>query len=1235
MNEGDIKTESSMKKSTKKKKQEETGRGRSKKRKSVKKEPFGHIAKQLVPAAAIATAVPKSANVIPTRRRTPSPFAKAIVFASRMGLGVAGGRVLTRSLSEQAIDQDDRTKADLAASKAISKSHPGPSGTQEPLQHDDSPQISDHDYDDDEAGYASVEDLRPSTWLQRQQQLAASNASSTNDPNGKRPPMPLPDQDATDGSKKHAAVAKTVEDLYSKVHKDTLVKSETDKIASELTPPNEDSDDITSVSEMDDDLSSKLASVPRGLKGSSSSGKRKMQPHGVTNSNQLHTEEMSDSPSEGEVYKLPYDFAILSEKAGGSGFETIEEFEEDNLSTKSKNAPSPVDNKLSSPRDDLGTSIRAKQSSSPGSPSQTPRELGKEAALRKLEELGFDGMSKEFDIDYSKLDFTPRRKATNDNENDDDDDKIHAAVEKFTNESPQLDSMYFNNGVSQRQSKMRRMFEKENHDIESKSTEKKMIVNEEMLVASEDAFQHHAVEELRLGDLVADDNDSNTDGYEKIESAGGLKGLANSKGITKSVADSDYEMPVKGTMELGKYEREASSRKEAEISGQDKRMREMMKTTEHELRKQRDVQNTVLENQARMQEQMNGLYDSITTKLPLRDYDVGDTTDDYREKLRQQLQVQREMEKKQEQILTTIRSLESQMKNASKQHASLGDNRQHDVHKSELLELRKMILQEQKRYHEQQKRMEHQQQKILNSQQQQQQQVHSSPRRTTSTTQNTPRTGNQHRAEPHLQFMILESRLKAVEAERRALLDLNASMQEENDALKKISSHYDDTGSSEFIYKRQNQDLAETNKQLKSVVHRLNIELSRFQAKYRPPRKEEVEGLSMPEEETVPHWLVNTKYLSPLILAYDDRLKDKNELIRAYENQLASFKARILDVVKENQRLHLLNNEKNHDGSVIPVDDWNLLQEQARLVVEENSILMQEIDLKDKRIEELQSDYNAEVLRFSKQIRILEKEKSYAQRNSSDLQYEVESWKKKHQDALMEAKDKVSQHECELKIQDTKRNLTSEIESLKRENESSMLQLQATLREKQQLAVKLTDETAKNSTMQVELNLAMVNIRKLEKKILILQKQASNAKEKEQVATETLTEVLSVAEKNAQDRDDLAKLIHSQNEQQKMEYEVKKDNDIKFDLLRSNLKKYKKISKQKDAEIAQRMKEKDNEIINMKNNYEAEVENLKAIIRERQIMLEFAQSTERQFENEIDVMRRSLEADKESMKKSL
>lgn len=86
-----------------------------------------------------------------------------------------------------------------------------------------------------------------------------------------------------------------------------------------------DSDDITSVSEMDEDTTSKVAS--------SSLYARKMRAKSL----EVSGEDMSDGPSEGEVYRLPFD-AFHGEKSSGALFETIEELDNEDLSIGSKRA---------------------------------------------------------------------------------------------------------------------------------------------------------------------------------------------------------------------------------------------------------------------------------------------------------------------------------------------------------------------------------------------------------------------------------------------------------------------------------------------------------------------------------------------------------------------------------------------------------------------------------------------------------------------------------------------------------------------------------------------------------------------------------------------------------------------------------------------------------------------------------------------------------------------------------
>uniref|UniRef100_A0A8C6AJL9 Centrosomal protein 89 n=1 Tax=Monodon monoceros TaxID=40151 RepID=A0A8C6AJL9_MONMO len=107
-------------------------------------------------------------------------------------------------------------------------------------------------------------------------------------------------------------------------------------------------------------------------------------------------------------------------------------------------------------------------------------------------------------------------------------------------------------------------------------------------------------------------------------------------------------------------------------------------------------------------------------------------------------------------------------------------------------------------------------------------------------------------------------------------------MEKENGKLKEVekASFQEVVAAPELHYlRKQAQELVDENDGLKMTVHCLNVELSRYQTKFRHLSKEEslnIEGL--PSKGPVPPWLVDTKYLSPLLLAYEDRMKEKDEL---------------------------------------------------------------------------------------------------------------------------------------------------------------------------------------------------------------------------------------------------------------------------------------------------------------------------------------------------------------------
>jgi hypothetical protein len=64
------------------------------------------------------------------------------------------------------------------------------------------------------------------------------------------------------------------------------------------------------------------------------------------------------------------------------------------------------------------------------------------------------------------------------------------------------------------------------------------------------------------------------------------------------------------------------------------------------------------------------------------------------------------------------------------------------------------------------------------------------------------------------------------------------------------------------------------------MVHRLNFELGKYQ------RDDETSLTDLPDDVQIP----NFKNLAPLIVAYDEELAEKDEIIADYERQLFNIK---------------------------------------------------------------------------------------------------------------------------------------------------------------------------------------------------------------------------------------------------------------------------------------------------------------------------------------------------------
>ncbi|XP_064578927.1 centrosomal protein of 89 kDa isoform X3 [Zonotrichia leucophrys gambelii] len=401
-------------------------------------------------------------------------------------------------------------------------------------------------------------------------------------------------------------------------------------------------------------------------------------------------------------------------------------------------------------------------------------------------------------------------------------------------------------------------------------------------------------------------------------------------------------------------------------------------------------------------------------------------------------------------------------------------------------------------------------------------------------------------------------------------------LEEENKRLKEAAenSHREGEATELVSLRQQAQELVDENDALKTVVHRLNVELSRYQTKFRSLSQEENAKLkSLPMEGPQPPWLLDMKYLSPLLLAYEDRIREKEDFILEHEEDMKNFKARVEELVKENEDLHgQLNN-------FISPTEWQLLQTQAKLVLEENAVLMEQLKIQQAKAKDSHRQHVQEASKLTKQIVILEDKNKSQEEEIAEYQKQLEA-------------------------------LCSTCEELKAKVDSR-------IPEKEHLAV-VNDLK-----------------RRLKKKIGLLQVQLEEAMEKEVAAHHYLANLIGLVEKIAKERDHLVFLARClENENQGV---LKKiiEGSLRLGRLEEKVKVYKKKAAGKLGDIHLKMSEQEKEFERKTAQYEQEKKHLQQLLQDKQETLKEVLEQNRKTEGELEIMWESTAKENKRMRELL
>ncbi|XP_035192370.1 centrosomal protein of 89 kDa [Oxyura jamaicensis] len=459
-------------------------------------------------------------------------------------------------------------------------------------------------------------------------------------------------------------------------------------------------------------------------------------------------------------------------------------------------------------------------------------------------------------------------------------------------------------------------------------------------------------------------------------------------------------------------------------------------------------------------------------------------------------------------------------------------------------------------------------------------------------------------------------------------------LEEENRKLKEAAKkiHKEEEATELLSLRQQAQELVDENDALKMTVHRLNVELSRYQTKFRPLLQDEhlkIKGL--PVKGPPPPWLLDMKYLSPLLLAYEDRIREKEDLSLAYEEDMKNFKVQVEELVKENEDLH----EQLNKNNFITTTEWHQLQTQATLVLEENRLLMEQLEIQHAKAKDSHKQHVQEASKLTKQIIILEDKKRSQEEQIEEYQKQLEALRTTCEELKAKLDSRIAAEEHFALVNDLKSHLQQEQEKKRSEVEDLMGKIASVQAQNKKLLLEKNNFMADRKILEADMEMTQKTNRQLKKKIGLLKQQLEEATEKEVAAHHYLTNLIGLVEKIAQERDHLIFLARClENENHGVLNKIV-EGSLRLGRLQEKVKLYKKKAAGKLGDISLKMTEQEKEFAGKTAQYQQELKHLQRLLEDKQETLNEVLQQKRKVEGELEVIWESTSKENRRMRELL
>lgn len=409
---------------------------------------------------------------------------------------------------------------------------------------------------------------------------------------------------------------------------------------------------------------------------------------------------------------------------------------------------------------------------------------------------------------------------------------------------------------------------------------------------------------------------------------------------------------------------------------------------------------------------------------------------------------------------------------------------------------------------------------------------------------------------------------------------------------------------------------------LKTVVFRLNVQLERYQEKLRKHSIADIKGKHIYQQGDItscdhqitpeslqgehgahPHvplsWgKVNSHTLGPLLVAFQDTINEKDDIIAEYEKEMSNFTANFKEVLTENESLHVrLSEDERCSGKLREQLDG--CKNELQNYKEHNDILIKKCALKQDKIEEILKCYEIKVEQLKRDYNVLHDSYCKANNEIASLNQQNKSLMQIHEEFKNEKKDLIplalhtsSVNECKKWYEELKQQY---------ENEKVKLNANLDLQSKviADLNAKIIAIGCETDKKDEQINSMEKIIKKGEQKYLELEQHLNETQLARTACKRQLHKVMHFAKDLVSEQETLMRALNQRQQENKVVTKIGADIASRMDKLKVQLKEVQRGAWQELNTVEGKIQEQQETIETLKMKHSEEINKLEDIIKKQ------------------------------------